>query len=59
MQRTLADAILKPYREIAKPELPDDLPKDHLVPLLVTFRLGDLQSLDRTIQNIDDSRGTF
>lgn len=53
MQRSMADAILKSQRENAEPNLPLDSPRDTRVPLLVDFRLGDLLSLKRTIEQID------
>jgi hypothetical protein len=53
MQRSMADAILKSYRENAEPNLPEGLPRDTKVPLLVDFRLGDLLSLKRSIEETD------
>lgn len=55
MRRSLADAILKAYAEYAKPNLPDGLPDSHNVPLLVQFKLGDLRSLERGINSIDEA----
>lgn len=53
MQRSMADAILKSYRENAEPNLPEGLPRNTKVPLLVDFQLGDLLSLKRSIEEID------
>ena len=53
MQRSMADAILKSFRENAEPNLSEGLPRDTKVPLLVDFRLGDLLSLKRSIEEID------
>jgi hypothetical protein len=54
MRRSLADAILKAYAEYAVPNLPEGMPPDTSVPLLVEFRLGDLQALKRSIARIDE-----
>lgn len=53
MRRSLADAILKAYEEFAVPNLPEGLPDSHPVQLLVRFRLGDLKSLKRGIEEIN------
>jgi hypothetical protein len=53
MRRSLADAILKAFREYAEPNLPEGLPDNHPTPLLVEFRLGDLRALARGIESID------
>jgi hypothetical protein len=53
MQRSMADAILKSYRENAEPNLPEGMPGNTKVPLLVDFRLDDLLLLKRGIEQID------
>lgn len=53
MQRSMANAILEAYREHAEPNLPEGLPRDHPVQLLVRFKLGDLLHLKRAIEEID------
>lgn len=52
-RRSLADAILLAYAELVEPNLPDDVPDEFRVPLLVRFRLGDLRRLKRMIERMD------
>ena len=58
MNRRIADAILKVYREVAEPEIPGEAPNSMTVPLLVDFKLGDLKALDRTISEVDSGLPT-
>jgi hypothetical protein len=53
MRRSMAGAILKAYDECAVPNLPEGMPDSYPTPLLVMFRLGDLRSLKREIEEID------
>lgn len=46
--------ILKAFEEVAVPNLPTDAPDNTDVPLLVTFKLGDLRSLKRRREHLDN-----
>jgi hypothetical protein len=52
MRRSLADAIIKAYDDIAE-NIPPEAPDSMNTPLLVNFRLGDVRALKRTISNVD------
>lgn len=53
MRRSFADAILKAYRETARPNIPAEATPTMRVPLLVDFELDDLQWLDRSMTELD------
>lgn len=55
MRRSLADSILKAFEEHAEKNLPADMPDNTPVQLLVRFSLGDIRSLKRSIDNIDEA----
>jgi hypothetical protein len=48
MQKEVRDPILDAFNASALPNLPEDAPDDTDVPLLVTFKLGDLKRMARS-----------
>jgi hypothetical protein len=54
MQRELTNPILEAFAEYAAPNLPANAPDDTDVPLLVRFKLGDLRSLKRKRDHMEN-----
>lgn len=53
MRREIDDPVLKAFDEHAAPNLPEGAPDNTDVPLLVTFKLGDLRRLKQKREHFD------
>ena len=54
MRREIDEPIIAAFNEFAAKHLPDDLPDDTDVPLLVTFKLGEIRRLKRHREHMDN-----
>lgn len=54
MRKEIDGRVAEAYERLALPNLPDDAPDGMDVPLLVTFKLGDLRSLKRRVDHIEN-----
>lgn len=53
MRKEIDGRVAEAFVKNAMPNLPDDAPDSMDVPLLVTFKLGDLRSLKERVDHIE------